>query len=162
MRHGHPRAELGRRAVLGAVATGVAGCAIGERGAPVPDADVRAATVLGLPNERFCVADPVDLPRIVEEFNQAGRRQRRYFGLGPRDPLPPSSIIAFSDGGGVSADLAAGVGFSCGAAGAGLSACATGTGEASAGFAATAGLNGGTCSWPGIRICTSATGVCGA
>lgn len=110
MRHGHPRAELGRRAVLGAVATGVAGCAIGERGAPVPDADVRAATVLGLPNERFCVADPVDLPRIVEEFNQAGRRQRRYFGLGPRDPLPPSSIIAFGGG----ENGAFGAGLACG------------------------------------------------
>jgi len=101
----------GRRALLGGAALGLAGCALGERGAPVPQSDVRLATALGLPNERFCVADPYDLPRIVAEFNEAGRRQRRAFGLGPRDPLPPSSIIAFSGGG---ENGAFGAGLSCG------------------------------------------------
>jgi hypothetical protein len=89
---------------------GLAGCS-GPRGAPVPQASVREALVLGLPNERFCVADPADLPRMVEEFNLAGRRQRARFGLGPRDPLPAGHIIAFSGGG---EDGAFGAGLACG------------------------------------------------
>lgn len=111
MRYGGCQTFPGRRALLGGAAAALAGCELGQRGAPVPQSDVRLATVLGLPNERFCVADPTDLPRIVEEFNLAGRRQRAAFGLGPRDPLPPSSIIAFSGGG---ENGAFGAGLSCG------------------------------------------------
>ena len=103
--------SVGRRVLLGGAAAALGGCELGQRGAPVPTSDVRLATVLGLPNERFCVTDPHDLPRIVEEFNMAGRRQRAAFGLGPRDPLPPSSIIAFSGGG---ENGAFGAGLSCG------------------------------------------------
>jgi predicted acylesterase/phospholipase RssA len=88
----------GRRALIAAAAT-LHGCAPPQRGDPVPAQAVRGAVVLGLPNERFYVTDPADLPGIVEEFNEAGRRQRRRFGLGPRDRLPPASIIAFSGGG---------------------------------------------------------------
>ncbi|MBW6398014.1 patatin-like phospholipase family protein [Roseomonas sp. HJA6] len=106
----NPR-DVGRRVLLGGTGAMLAGCGLGERGAPVPQSDVRLATALGLPNERFCVADPEDLPRIVAEFNEAGRRQRRAFGLGPRDPLPSSSIIAFSGGG---ENGAFGAGLSCG------------------------------------------------
>jgi hypothetical protein len=104
---GQPR--HGRRALLAAAA--LPGCALPQRGDPVPGQAVREAVVLGLPNERFCVTDPVDLPRIVEEFNEAGRRQRRRFGLGPRDRLPSASIIAFSGGG---ENGAFGAGLACG------------------------------------------------
>jgi predicted acylesterase/phospholipase RssA len=87
----------GRRAtLLGAAALG--GCSAPGRGDPVPIDRIRQASVLGIANERFTITDPADLPRITQEFNQAGRRQRRRFGLGPRAPLPPSHVIAFSRG----------------------------------------------------------------
>ena len=110
MRNGGKIWAISRRALIGAAATVVPGCEF-PRGPPVPLTDVRRATVLGLFNERFCVTDPADVRLIVEEFNDAGRRQRRRFGLGPRDPLPPSSIIAFSGGG---ENGAFGAGLACG------------------------------------------------
>ena len=88
-----------RRAVLAGGAAWLGGCAPRPRGPAVPAAHLLEATVLGLPNERFCVIDPRDVPRVVAEFNEAGRRQRRHFGLRPADPLPDSSVIAFSGGG---------------------------------------------------------------
>lgn len=97
-----------RRALL---AGALGACAMPERGPPVPADVVRRATVLGLPNERFCVTDPTDVPRVAEEFNLAGRRQRVRFGLGPRDPLPDGHIIAFSGGG---ENGAFGAGLACG------------------------------------------------
>lgn len=103
--------RLARRAVLAGGTVSLAGCAMPRRVDPVPAAQVRNAEVLGLPNERFCIADPHDIPRIVEEFNEAGRRQRRRFGLGPRDRLPDGHIIAFSGGGD---DGAFGAGLACG------------------------------------------------
>jgi hypothetical protein len=100
-----------RRAALLGGAGLLAGCALPERADPVPTERIRNAQVLGLPNERFCVTDPTDIPRIVEEFNQAGRRQRAAFGLGPRDRLPDGHIIAFSGGG---ENGAFGAGLACG------------------------------------------------
>jgi hypothetical protein len=100
----------GRRAtLLGAAALG--GCTAPGRGDPVPIDQIRQASVLGIANERFTITDPADLPRITEEFNQAGRRQRRRFGLGPRAPLPPSHVIAFSGG---AENGAFGAGLACG------------------------------------------------
>lgn len=104
-------AVTGRRALALGAAGVLAGCGVLPRGAPVPSADVREATVLGLPNERYCVADASDLPRIIEEYNEAGRRQRRHLGLGPREPLPPGAVIAFSGGG---ENGAFGAGLACG------------------------------------------------
>jgi hypothetical protein len=101
----------GRRAVLAGGATLLSGCGFPSRGSPVPAPRVRDAVVLGVPNERFCVIDPLDLPRIVAEFNEAGRRQRRRFGLGPNERLPDSAIIAFSGGG---ENGAFGAGLACG------------------------------------------------
>ena len=89
----------GRRGLILGAGGLLAGCGALPRGSPVPFTDVREATVLGVRNERYCVADASDLPRILEEYTEAGRRQRRHLGLGPRDPLPPGSIIAFSGGG---------------------------------------------------------------
>jgi hypothetical protein len=103
--------RLARRSALAACAGALAGCALPERADPVPAEHVRHAQVLGLPNERFCVTDPADIPRIVEEFNQAGRRQRAAFGLGPRGRLPDGHIIAFSGGG---ENGAFGAGLACG------------------------------------------------
>ena len=107
---GYP-SRVARRTVLAGGAVALAGCAVPRSIDPVPIERVRNAQVLGLPNERFCVADPHDIPRIVEEFNEAGRRQRRRFGLGPRDRLPDGHIIAFSGGG---EDGAFGAGLACG------------------------------------------------
>lgn len=100
-----------RRAVLASSAALLCGCSFAQRGSPVPAPRVRDAVVLGLPNERFCVVDRHDLPRIVEEFNEAGRRQRRRFGLGPHDRLPDAAVIAFSSGG---ENGAFGAGLACG------------------------------------------------
>lgn len=100
-----------RRAALAGAASVLAGCTLPRQYDPVPVDRVRNAQVLGLPNERFCVSDAADVPRIVEEFNLAGRRQRSAFGLGPRDPLPPAHIIAFSGGG---ENGAFGAGLACG------------------------------------------------
>jgi hypothetical protein len=99
-----------RAALLGGGAL-LAGCALPDRADPVPTDRVRNAVVLGLPNERFCVTDPTDIPRIVEEFNEAGRRLRATFALSAREPLPDSDIIAFSGGG---ENGAFGAGLACG------------------------------------------------
>ncbi|WP_211862635.1 patatin-like phospholipase family protein [Neoroseomonas soli] len=101
----------GRRGIVLGAGAMLAGCGLLPRGSPVPVRDIRDATVLGLHNERFCVADHIDLPRMIEEFNEAGRRQRRFLGLGPREPLPDGSIIAFSGGG---ENGAFGAGLACG------------------------------------------------
>lgn len=103
--------RVARRMMLAGGAASLTGCAAPRVVDPVPAARVRNAQVLGLPNERFCVSDPHDIPRVVEEFNEAGRRQRRRFGLGPRDRLPDGHIIAFSGGGD---DGAFGAGLACG------------------------------------------------
>jgi hypothetical protein len=67
--------------------------------------------VLGLPNERFSITDPVDLPRIIAEFNLSGLRTRQRLRLKPREPLPPASVIAFSGG---AENGAFGAGLACG------------------------------------------------
>lgn len=103
--------RFARRAMLAGGAASLSGCGLPRRVDPVPAERVRNAQVLGLPNERFCITDPMDIPRIVEEFNEAGRRQRRRFGLGPRDRLPDGHIIAFSGGG---ENGAFGAGLACG------------------------------------------------
>lgn len=97
-RLGSNRAARRRSIMLTGAAAAMAGCTVPGRGDPVPHEQLRQASVLGIANERFTITDPVDLPRITAEFNQAGRRQRRRFGLGPRAPLPPSHVIAFSGG----------------------------------------------------------------
>jgi predicted acylesterase/phospholipase RssA len=106
-----PLPPTARRALLAGAPALLAGCTLPAGYDPVPLDRVRDAQVIGLPNERFCVTEPLDLPRVVEEFNLAGRRQRRRFGLGPRDPLPASHIIAFSGGG---ENGAFGAGLACG------------------------------------------------
>ena len=106
-----PSTMIARRGALLGAAALASGCALPERADPVPTERVRNAQVLGLPNERFCVTDPTDIPRIVEEFNRAGRLQRAAHGLGPRDRLPDGHIIAFSGGG---ENGAFGAGLACG------------------------------------------------
>jgi hypothetical protein len=103
--------DLSRRGALLAAPALLSACALPERGAPVPERRAREARVLGLPNERFSIADAADLPMLTEEFSEAGRRQRRRLGLGPRDQLPPAHAIAFSGGGD---NGAFGAGLACG------------------------------------------------
>ena len=107
----HADFGVGRRAVVLGGAGVVAGCAAPRRGDPVPRDQIRHTSVLGLPNERFSITDPADLPRIIAEFNLSGLRTRQRLRLKPREPLPPSSVIAFSGG---AENGAFGAGLACG------------------------------------------------
>jgi hypothetical protein len=94
--------HLGRRLALLAGAAGaiaLPGCARPVRGPAVPRDRVLAATVLGLPNERFMVASPEGQAAIAAEFDAAGDRFRRRLALRPGQPLPPISLLAVSGGG---------------------------------------------------------------
>jgi hypothetical protein len=96
-----------RRALLLGGATLPAACALPERGAPVPHA--AAATVLGVPDERFVL--PQDLPAIEAAFREAGRRRMRHLGLTHPSQLPRFQLLGVSGGG---EDGAFGAGLLCG------------------------------------------------
>jgi hypothetical protein len=98
-----------RRALIGAAPALLAGCALPERGAPVPQDLTRGATVLGLPNERFVL--PQDLPAMDAEFAEAARRRMRHLGLTNPGQLPRFELLGVSGGG---EDGAFGAGLLCG------------------------------------------------
>lgn len=83
---------------LGGAAAGttlVAGCGGLGRGQPVPNGQVRQATILGLPNERFFPllgAEGLDV-----EFNAAAQRQSRRLGVASADL--DFKLLAVSGGG---------------------------------------------------------------
>jgi hypothetical protein len=55
------------------------------------------ATVLGgLSNARF-LAD-TQIPEMTQEWLHSIDRERKHFGLGPTDPLPPANLLAISAG----------------------------------------------------------------
>jgi hypothetical protein len=95
--------HLGRRAALlagGAAATlALPGCARPVREAAVPRDRVNAATVLGLPNERFMTATAEGQRAMGEEFAAAALRMRARLNLRPGAPLPPVNLLAVSGGG---------------------------------------------------------------
>ncbi|CAH0142627.1 patatin-like phospholipase family protein [Roseomonas sp. CECT 9278] len=103
------RATASRRAVLAGAPALLAGCALPERGPPVPHADTRGATVLGVPDERFVL--PQDLPAIEAAFREAGRRRMRHLGLTHPSQLPRFQLLGVSGGG---EDGAFGAGLLCG------------------------------------------------
>jgi hypothetical protein len=98
-----------RRALLAGGTALLAGCALPERGPPVPHAATAGASVLGVPDERFVL--PQDLPAIEAAFREAGRRRMRHLGLTHPSQLPRFQLLGVSGGG---EDGAFGAGLLCG------------------------------------------------
>jgi hypothetical protein len=97
-----------RLLTLGAPAL-LAGCGALPRLPAVPRERTFAATVVGLPNERFFYLD--DPLAVDVEFRAAAARERAHRGLGPDAAMPRSNLLAVSGGG---EDGAFGAGLLCG------------------------------------------------
>jgi predicted acylesterase/phospholipase RssA len=99
--HGLYRKVNRRRVFEIVAASGIAsllsGCAIPVRGTPVPAASSTAATVLGIPNERFFPS--FSTAPLEQEFIAAVGRQRSSQGLPPDAPLPELELLSVSGGG---------------------------------------------------------------
>jgi len=101
---------LPRRSLLAlGAALGVPSCASLPRGVAVPRGRASAATVLGLPNERFFVAERT--ASIEREFAGALERRQRALGVAPGRMMPKLDLLAVSGGG---EDGAFGAGLLCG------------------------------------------------
>ncbi len=98
-----------RRALLAGGTALLSGCALPERGPPVPSAVTAGVTVLGVPDERFVL--PQDLHAIDAAFREAGRRRMRHLGLTHPSQLPRFHLLGVSGGG---EDGAFGAGLLCG------------------------------------------------
>jgi hypothetical protein len=81
----------------GAALASLPGCALPERGTPVPLGRTGEATVLGIPNERFFPFLGVDA--LEAEFVAALHRQVRARGLKSLADLPQLQLLAISGGG---------------------------------------------------------------
>src|SRR5258708_678412 len=81
----------------GVLAAGLSGCALPERGPPVPIDRTGEATVLGIPNERFFPFKGID--PLEAEFVSAMDRQLRARGLSTLADLPQLQLLAVSGGG---------------------------------------------------------------
>ena len=75
----------------------MSGCALPERGPPVPSGHTAQATVLGVPNERFFPLLGVD--PLEAEFIAAIERQRQARGLKSLADMPQLQLLAVSGGG---------------------------------------------------------------
>jgi predicted acylesterase/phospholipase RssA len=80
-----------------AIAALLSGCAAPVRGTPVPAARSTAATVLGVPNERFFPS--FSTAPLEQEFIAAVGRMRSSQGLPPDAPLPELELLSLSGGG---------------------------------------------------------------
>lgn len=105
-----------RRAVLGAGLAGAAGyLALSHRsparGPTVPPDRISAASVLGLPNERFVMATQEGLAGLQRELMEANARRQARLGLAPDTPPDERNMLAVSGGG---EDGAFGAGVLCG------------------------------------------------
>ena len=85
------------RLAAGAALAGLPGCALPERGTPVPSGHTGQATVLGIANERFFPTLGID--PLEAEFIAAMERQRRARGLRTVADLPQLQLLAISGGG---------------------------------------------------------------
>lgn len=97
-----PRPAGSRRQLLrvgaGAMlAAGLPGCAIPERGPPVPSKRATQATVLGIPNERFFPLAGID--PLEAEFMAAVQRQMAFRGARSVADMPELQFLAVSGGG---------------------------------------------------------------
>lgn len=85
------------RLSVGAALASLPGCALPERGPPVPIGRTSDATVLGIPNERFYPVLGID--PLEAEFMAALERQRRVRGAKSLADLPQLQLLAISGGG---------------------------------------------------------------
>ena len=93
-----------RRSVLGlaaggALASGLPACSLPTRLAAVPRGRGSAATVLGLPNERFFPTEAAGQAALQREFVAAVERRLAARGLPPTAPLPELDLLGISGGG---------------------------------------------------------------
>jgi hypothetical protein len=96
-RDSRSRRSLFRLAAGGALAAGLPGCALPERGPPVPLGRTGEASVLGIPNERFFPIKGIG--PMEAEFVAALDRQIRARGLRTLADLPELQLMAVSGGG---------------------------------------------------------------
>ena len=99
-----PTAVLSRRALLslavgGALTAGLPACSLPTRLAAVPRGRAGAATVFGVPNERFFPLEPAGQAALQREFVAAVERQLVSRGLAPTAPLPELDLLGISGGG---------------------------------------------------------------
>lgn len=93
--------RLGLRAVLAALLLPeilLAGCAVPERSAAVPESQTLHAAIPGMPkNIRYFVDRDADL--FVKEAIESANRERAYrASVGQTGPLPPAAFLAISGG----------------------------------------------------------------
>ncbi len=91
------RRDVFRLTAGGALAVTLPGCALPERGPPVPLGRTGEATVLGIPNERFFPLKGI--APMEAEFVAAMDRQLRARGLRTLADLPQLQLLAVSGGG---------------------------------------------------------------
>lgn len=92
-----------RRRSLLALAAGSAlalpGCSIPTRRAAVPSGRANAASVVGLPNERFFPIEAAGQAALQREFAAAVERQMAARGLPSNAPMPQLDLLGISGGG---------------------------------------------------------------
>ena len=90
-----------RRSLLAsaALAAGLPGCSIPTRLAAVPSGRASAATVLGVPNERFFVTETAGQAALQQEFINAAMRFSASRGLPATAPPPALDLLGVSGGG---------------------------------------------------------------
>ncbi|HZN68374.1 MAG TPA: patatin-like phospholipase family protein [Tepidisphaeraceae bacterium] len=93
------RRSLLSLAAGGALTAGLPACSIPTRLAAVPRGRASAATVLGVPNERFFPAQAAGQAALQREFVAAVERQLVSRGLPPTAPLPELDLLGISGGG---------------------------------------------------------------
>lgn len=103
--HKAPWEALPSRRSLLALAAGsslsavLPGCALPTRLAAVPPGSASAATVLGVPNERFFPIERAGQAGLQQEFVAAAQRYMAARGLRPTSPLPDLDLLGISGGG---------------------------------------------------------------
>jgi predicted acylesterase/phospholipase RssA len=93
------RRSLAALAASGTLAAGLPACSIPTRLAAVPRGRSSAATVLGVPNERFFPTEAAGQAALQREFVAAVERQLVARGLPPTAPLPELDLLGISGGG---------------------------------------------------------------
>ena len=93
------RRSLLNLAACGALAAGLPACALPTRLAAVPRGRASAATVLGVPNERFFPLEVAGQLGLQREFFAAAQRQLVARGLPPTVPTLELDLLGVSGGG---------------------------------------------------------------
>lgn len=99
-----PAGTSRRRLLLGgagaiAMSSALPACSIPVRLPAVPRGFASKASVLGVPNERFYIAEAGGQAAIQQEFYQAAARLVASRGLPPGAPLPELDLLGISGGG---------------------------------------------------------------